>query len=775
MGKIVLLDDLTINQIAAGEVIERPASVVKEMVENSIDAGATNITVEIKNGGISYIRITDNGSGIAADDMEIAFERHATSKIRSAGDLDTVRTMGFRGEALASIAAIANVEMVSKTATEENGHKIVVEGGEILEKSEAASPVGTSITVKNLFYNTPVRYKFLKKDYTESGYIEDAITRIALVNKNVAIKLINSGKTIIQTNGDGNSKNVIYNIFGKDIAKAIIDVEYEYEDVKIYGVIGKPEIARSNRNNQLFFVNNRFIKDKNLTAAADQAYKGIIPIGRFGFCVLNIDMDPRKLDVNVHPAKLEVRFQEESKIFKAVYHAIKSGLAQTELIETVNRAGYQEDKSLFEVKEEQKEEKNKSSGLFKKFNRYDDENEEEISNNKLKEIYEFRKGMKDLGIPEVSATPQISELIKKEQNDKEYTQIIKVQSAGELYIESEKTVENPGENQEIVVENSEGNENDRKFGQTKQIENVMTSIEQDNSSRTQIIDTNEVREALKKEGKHTSSEEDFLEMYKKTFGTTGITKNEEKVEEKQEEVKEEVEDENKLSNREIINEFLGKNKEEKQEESEVENLNMFEAEESYVPKTKYKFVGIVFNTYIIIEYEGEMYIIDQHAAHERINYESIKQNYYNDENKDSQFLLLPDIINLSHKEMEKAKSNIPLFEKAGFTVEEFGDNTLKLTGVPSMFETMDTKELFLDILDEIDSVNTTARQEIEEKFIATIACKASIKANMKITKEEVDKLMDRLLELPNPFTCPHGRPTAIKMSKTEIEKKFSRR
>ena len=775
MGKIVLLDDLTINQIAAGEVIERPASVVKEMVENSIDAGATNITVEIKNGGISYIRITDNGSGIAADDMEIAFERHATSKIRSAGDLDTVRTMGFRGEALASIAAIANVEMVSKTATEENGHKIVVEGGEILEKSEAASPVGTSITVKNLFYNTPVRYKFLKKDYTESGYIEDAITRIALVNKNVAIKLINSGKTIIQTNGDGNSKNVIYNIFGKDIAKAIIDVEYEYEDVKIYGVIGKPEIARSNRNNQLFFVNNRFIKDKNLTAAADQAYKGMIPIGRFGFCVLNIDMDPRKLDVNVHPAKLEVRFQEESKIFKAVYHAIKSGLAQTELIEIVNRAGYQEDKSLFEVKEEQKEEKNKASGLFKKFNRYDDENEEEISNNKLKEIYEFRKGMKDLGIPEVSATPQISELIKKEQNDKEYTQIIKVQSAGELYTESEKTVENPEENQEIIVENSEENENDRKFGQTKQIENVMTSIEQDNSSRTQIIDTNEVREALKKEGKHTSSEEDFLEMYKKTFGTTGITKNEEKVEEKQEEVKEEVEDENKLSNREIINEFLGKNKEEKQEESEVENLNMFEAEESYVPKTKYIFVGIVFNTYIIIEYEGEMYIIDQHAAHERINYESIKQNYYNDENKDSQFLLLPDIINLSHKEMEKAKSNIPLFEKAGFTVEEFGDNTLKLTGVPSMFETMDTKELFLDILDEIDSVNTTARQEIEEKFIATIACKASIKANMKITKEEVDKLMDRLLELPNPFTCPHGRPTAIKMSKTEIEKKFSRR
>ncbi len=297
MGNIVLLDDLTINKIAAGEVIERPASVVKEMVENSIDAGATNIVVEIKNGGISYIRVSDNGKGIGQDDLEIAFERHATSKIRSADDLDTVTSMGFRGEALASIAAVANVELVSKTKEEAIGYRVVVEAGDILEKEEMGCRTGTSITVRNLFFNTPVRYKFLKKDYTESGYIEDVITRIALVNPHVAIKLINTGKTVIQTNGSGELKNVVYSIYGKDVANGIMDVNYTYDEIRISGVIGKPEIARSNRSNQLFFVNKRYIKDKTLTAATEQAYKGLIPIGKFGFVILNLEINPSKVDV----------------------------------------------------------------------------------------------------------------------------------------------------------------------------------------------------------------------------------------------------------------------------------------------------------------------------------------------------------------------------------------------------------------------------------------------------------------------------------------------
>ena len=293
MGNIVLLDDNTINKIAAGEVIERPASVVKELMENSIDAGATAITVEIRNGGISYIRITDNGKGIAPDDMEIAFERHATSKIRKAEDLETVKSMGFRGEALASIAAISRVEMTSKYIENEIGYKVEVEGGIVKNKEEAGCPKGTTIVIQDLFFNTPVRYKFLKKDFTEAGYIEDVVTRIALIHPEIAIKLINTGKTIIQTPGNNDFKAVIYSIYGKDIAENILEINYNYEDMTVTGVIGKPVIARSNRSNQLFFVNKRYVKDKTLTSAAEQGYKGLITIGKYGFLVLNIEMNPQ--------------------------------------------------------------------------------------------------------------------------------------------------------------------------------------------------------------------------------------------------------------------------------------------------------------------------------------------------------------------------------------------------------------------------------------------------------------------------------------------------
>ena len=367
MGNIVLLDDLTINKIAAGEVIERPASVVKELVENSIDAGATNIQIEIKNGGISYIRITDNGKGIMPDDMEIAFERHATSKIRSADDLETVKSMGFRGEALASIASIARVEMKSKVEINPNGYQIVVEGGNVISKEEAGCPQGTTITVENLFYNTPVRYKFLKKDFTEAGYIEDVVTRIALVNPDIAIKLISAGKTVIQTPGNGDIKAVIYQIYGKEIADNILDVHYHYEDIQIDGVIGKPSISRSNRANQLFFVNKRYIKDKTLTSAAEQGFKGMITIGKFGFLVLNLQVNPQKVDVNVHPAKLEVRFEEESKVFKAVFHAIKETLLKGDLVTQTEKSYIAEDTILPETKVEEVATMEPTMGLFQRF------------------------------------------------------------------------------------------------------------------------------------------------------------------------------------------------------------------------------------------------------------------------------------------------------------------------------------------------------------------------------------------------------------------------
>ncbi len=742
MGNIVLLDELTINQIAAGEVIERPASVIKEMVENSIDAGATNITVEIKNGGISYIKVSDNGKGIAQDDLEIAFERHATSKIRSAEDLDTVTSMGFRGEALASIAAIANVEMVSKTEEQEIGYKVVVEAGNILEKEEAGCRTGTTITVRNLFFNTPVRYKFLKKDYTESGYIEDAITRIALVNPHISIRLINTGKTVIQTNGNGDLKSVIYSIYGKDVANGIMELSYKYEDITVTGVIGKPEIARSNRSNQLFFVNKRYIKDKTLTAATEQAYKGLIPIGKFGFVVLNLEMSPAKVDVNVHPAKLEVRFQEENKVFQAIYHSIKDTLLKGELVantekqpqevatenkpaeNVIRRDAVSFEERLRMLKESKKEEQGSGAGLFgfrkqaeKQIEEYTDE-ESRIKTNILGDI--FKSKNKDNGIFQVNEESTTYEL----ENQKK-----------------------PQENQEQDSSEIKENEN----SETEQIKSEGETIEV-NAQPIETKDAEQISENTQTSTPEIKTElfsEEFNEMYAKLFGTTP------KVQENLEKAEEQTKKENVID---IVK----------------DNVSMFETQEEF-KKPIYKFIGIAFKTYIILEMNNEMYILDQHAAHERIMYEKVKKNYYSEKEKDSQMLLLPDIITLSHKEMNIAKDNIKMFEQAGFCLEEFGENTIKLTGVPTICVDLDTKELFLETLDEINTVARTAKQEKEERFIATVACKAAVKANMALTNQEVESLMDKLLQLPNPFTCPHGRPTAIKMTKYDIERKFARK
>ena len=806
MGKIVLLDELTINQIAAGEVIERPASVVKEMVENSIDAGATNIVVEIKNGGISFIRVSDNGKGIAQDDLEIAFERHATSKIRSAADLDTVTSMGFRGEALASIAAVANVELVSKTQEQEIGYRVVVEAGDILEKEEMGCRTGTTITVKNLFFNTPVRYKFLKKDYTESGYIEDVITRLALVNPNVAIKLINTGKTVIQTNGSGKLKDVVYSIYGKDIANGIMEVNYDFEDIKINGVIGKPEIARSNRSNQLFFVNKRYIKDKALTAATEQAYKGLIPIGRFGFVILNLTMNPAKVDVNVHPAKLEVRFQEENKVFQSIYHAIKDVLLKAELVKDpakvneknanrIDRSAISFEERLRNLREAKKE--NSNNGLFgfrkqheKEIEEYNEQESKIKTNNIIEDVYKNNKQgetnnlenttneivkKSDVGAP-IDTTDVLAKLksIKQkiETEIKNDTLTLNEESSSTKYSTDEKieNVENiDNKSSKVENENQEENAQNRKqevgtpqevISESKPVEPLTEEEKQEQKQKIEQIsnaidnlDDSQIKQELEEiKGKMGQLDEnskvvteDFNEMYTKMFGRAPII----------DEQEEEKEDNNAID--------LVKN-----------NVSIFEKEEKF-QKPEYKFIGIIFKTYIILELKDEMYILDQHAAHERIMYEKVKKNYYNNEEKDSQLLLLPDVITLTHKEMDIAKENMDIFRKAGFSLEEFGENTIKLTGVPNVCIDLDTKELFLETLDEINTVARTAKQEKEEKFIATVACKSAVKANMALTQMEVDKLMEQLLSLPNPFTCPHGRPTVIKMTKYDIERKFARK
>ncbi len=852
MGKIVLLDELTINQIAAGEVIERPASVVKEMVENSIDAGATNIVVEIKNGGISYIRVIDNGKGIARDDVEIAFERHATSKIRSAADLQDVKSMGFRGEALASIAAISSVELTSRTEEQPTGERVLAEGGEVKSVEEVACSVGTSITVRNLFYNTPVRYKFLKKDFTETGYIEDVITRIALVHPEIAFKLINTGKTTISTNGNGDIRSVVYSIFGKEIAEEIIPIEYDYEYIKVKGVIGKPAIARSNRTNQMFFVNDRYIKDKTLTAAAEQAYKGMIPIGKFAFLILNLEMAPSKVDVNVHPAKLEVRFSEENIVFQAVFHAIKNNLLSADLISDREKNKEIKDASKDAFKIDYDSINN--GGLFGNRNKENDtigekhdvtdstikiDNSEIVSNfgqmieePKIEEdtepkteieemdVFERLKRLRQQLKEDIIANPTIQMTDDYKKIEQKYNDII---TATDEIKKEEQNIEAHGIEEEILqeqnVEDKEKIENEiqghneinsgeyeddiknqtleipiinEELGQNNDFEQAENIIIQESSETNNNIDTQVNTEQtenvdnskeIEAENEKVQTEEQPNEQNKENIHDEQLKTQEEKVEE----VKDKI-----LSFEAMYREIFGKEPyggrikpeepKKKEEENKYkitqeeldDNVSVFENMEQY-KKPTYKFIGIAFKTYIILEMNQELYIMDQHAAHERILYEKVKKNFFSDTEKEAQMLLLPDVITLTNKEMGIAKDNMDLFARAGFVVEEFGDNTLKVSGVPDICIDIDTKELFMETLDEINTVARTAKQEKEEKFIATVACKAAVKANMALTEEEVTSLMNELLKLPNPFSCPHGRPTVIKMSKYDIERKFARK
>ncbi len=584
MGNIVLLDDLTINKIAAGEVIERPANVVKELVENSIDAGADNIVIEVKNGGKTFIKITDNGKGIRQDDMAISIERHATSKIRKVEDLEKTYTMGFRGEALASISAISTLTMQSKTKDEFTGTKIVAKAGNIIEAEECGMQVGTTILVENLFFNTPVRYKFLKQDATEFRYIKEWVQKVALVNPNISFRLLNDGKNIFFSNGNGNVLDIIYLMYGKEIKENLLEVNYESDNIKVTGVIGNTLISRDNRKEQIIFLNKRNIKNNVLINSADQAFKGAVGIGKYGFYILNLDMPANFYDVNVHPTKMEVRFKDEDKIYKVVYHVIKSTMLKFEFLGN---------------------------------NEKEEHNEEYIENE-----YEFLTN--------------------------EY---------------SEKSSNSKSENQE------------------------------------------------QKETEHN-----------------------------------------------IIANINSKNELRKREESRT---------------VKYKYIGILFRTFIIIEVENEIFLIDQHAAHERVLYEKIKENYKKKVSQNSQMMLMPEVINLTHREMEFVKNNIEIFKNTGFDIEIFGENSVKINGIPDLEYKAKTQNIFMDILDEMLTNERTSIKDVEERFIATVACKAAVKANMDLSVPEVENLIQSLLSLNNPYTCPHGRPTTIKISRDFIKNKLS--
>ena len=808
MGNIVLLDELTINKIAAGEVIERPASVVKEMVENSIDAGAKHITVEIKNGGISFIRITDDGKGIQKDDVEMAFERHATSKIRSADDLADVKSMGFRGEALASIAAIANVELVSRQEIDETGTRIVVEGGKVLSIDEIACSKGTTITVRNLFYNTPVRYKFLKKDFTESGYIEDVITRIALIHPEISIKFINTGKNVISTNGSGNIKDAIYNIFGKEVANSIIDIDYEYEYIKINGVIGKPNICRANRSNQIFYVNSRYVKDKTLSSAVEQGFKGILPFGKFPFLVLNVEMHPSKVDVNVHPAKLEVRFAEESIVFKAMYHAIKDALLKQDISSSEKAI----DENQIKVSSFEKIETNEKIEDIQPTKQEIPESlkmsREEIFN-KLKSLQEELKKEAEEN-PKIQLTDEYKQMTEKynsktiDTSNDENVDVISTENQDnnneKLLEKNEETADDNNElTNEILLESniettkSTDIEQNVETNNIPSEDNIETTID-DNSELLpnitfggNIEQTQEVFEEDNNE--HEELKEDNYEYkLEENDNNKMVEQNVNEISEKQ---NENVEEENKeLSFRQIYKQLFGKepyggkeieNTEKEKdfytindEDFSQDNLSIFDNEEEF-NKPNYKFIGTAFDSYIIIEMKNELYVMDQKLANQRIMYEKIKNNFYRSANKSSQMLLLPDLIDLDTKQMNIAKDNIKLFERAGFSLEEFGENTIKLSGVPEICVDLNTEELFIEILEEINQAPRNDENQKEEKFINAISSRVASQMPINQSQDELVDLIDRLLSLENPFINAEGKPLVIKMTRYEIERKFARK
>ncbi len=652
MGDIVLLDEQTINKIAAGEVVDRPASIVKELVENSIDAKATSVTVEIRKGGISYIKIMDNGVGFKSDDIELAFERHATSKIRKEEDLQSITSMGFRGEALASVAAISKISLTTKNINEEIGTKVRVESGEIKNRQEVPCMTGTTIEIFDVFYNVPARFKFLKKDYTEAGYIEDVMTRLSLSYPQVSFKYINNGKTVIQTSGNGNLHDAIYDVFGKEIYNAVIPIDYEINDMKVFGMIGKPSVSRSTRMYQFTFLNNRYIKDKTISSAIDRACEEKFAISKHAFIVLNIYMSPAQIDVNVHPAKLEVKFADESKIFDVVYHAVRNAI----------------------------ENDNKQMSPFT--------NAREEINKINTTIEEMDKALPN----EVDTDKKIEQISKDLMNN------------GVIPNKEEKKY-----NFESAT---------RRLYQEPKIEhtNVNSLIESLNE-KFGDINTSSMKE--QEESSTTTLDNDNFEQAK--FD---------------------------------VQEY---------EETQVEKMD-----------NVYEYIGHVFDTYIIIRMKDKIYFVDQHAAHERFLFEQIKEAYYA-KNQQTQMLLIPLLIGLSNKEMDIVRENIDMFENAGFILDEFDDNTYKVAGVPNVGYNIDHKSMFKDMITELSSTEKTERQTKEHRFLATLACKAAVKGGMKLDIEEQKRLIDNMINLDNPFTCPHGRPTAVPMTRYEIERKFMRK
>ena len=643
MAKIQLLDQKTIDNIAAGEVIERPASVVKELVENAVDAKANAVTVEIKDGGMTLIRVTDNGIGIPKDQVKTAFLRHATSKIRSVEDLLSVSSLGFRGEALSSISAVAQVELVTKTAESFSGVSYKIYGGEEEAFDDIGAPDGTTFLVKNLFYNTPARRKFLKSATTEAGYVEQMMVHIALSHPEISFKFIHNNKNKIYTSGNGKVKDIIYHIYGRDVAGALIPLEAQNEDVKVTGFVAKPYVSRGNRNYESYFINGRYIKSSIIYKAIEEGYRTFTMKHRYPFVCLDFKIDQELLDVNVHPTKMEIRFRNGREIYELVVDAVRAALLQKDLVQDVLRETPKK-KELPKTKEVKKP--------------------EPFEVNRRKE-----------------------EVQKVDQQGQGVQQQVEKQRQG-----VQQQIEKPSHPVKKTLTASESSKNTKK--PTYAGLNYNTQKKEFPQYKTDELSSNQM----------TLREDPVF---------------------------------------------------------------------SVQARPDRKILGQLFKTYWLIEYEDQLFIMDQHAAHEKVNYERLMKNFKEKEIY-SQRLEPPMVVTVSMTEAEALTRYKDAFAGLGFTIESFGGNEYCIREVPANLYGIGERDLFMELLDAVSQENGTLDTEVIASKIATMACKMSIKGNQRVSLMEVEHLLDELMKLENPYQCPHGRPTIIKMSQYEIDKKFKR-
>lgn len=661
MVNIQVLDQITIDKIAAGEVIERPASIIKELVENAIDAGASAVTVEIKEGGISFIRITDNGCGIPKGEVPLAFLRHSTSKIRSVDDLSTVASLGFRGEALSSIAAIAQVELITKTKDEVTGTRYRIEGGAEKSIEDMGAPDGTTFLVHQIFYNTPARRKFLKTPMTEASHVSELMTRLALSHPEVSIQFINNGQEKLHTSGNGKLKDIIYHVFGRDIANNLLETNERIDGIQVQGFIGKPIISRGNRNYENYFINGRYVKSNIIAKAIEDAYKDFTMQHKYPFTALHFTMDGTDLDVNVHPTKMELRFSNQQGVYNFIYNALKQTLSEPELIPRVE---------LPEAKEVPV---------------------------KAEKIVERKQEQPMTPVREERKTPVIEE-------EKNLDYFMKKMRERVTAYHQQVTKVKPTPAPSVVQEN----------------------VNYEALPASQVAAVKQPVPEQRTVAKEPMPEQAVAPREEKSVVT------------------------------------------EKQLDFFEEKLLTKKAAQEY------KIIGQLFETYWLVEFHEQLYIIDQHAAHERVLYEKTLRGM-KDREFTSQYLSPPIILNLSMQEEEALNTHMDIFTNIGFEIEPFGGDSYAIRAVPDNLFSIAKRELFTEMLDQlVDGIHSSLAPDIVAEKVASMSCKAAVKGNSRLSAAEVETLIGELLELENPYHCPHGRPTIIAMTKRELEKKFKR-